>query len=64
MLPVLATATALVARALAALFANYVVKAVLVRLLNRVLAYTAYGRDPELRRDGFIERLEMSRPRW
>lgn len=55
--PAIATAAALVALVLAALFANYVVKALLLRGLNKVLAYTPYGRDPELRRHGFIERL-------
>ena len=55
--PALTTAAALVALALTALFANFVVKALLVRVLNRLLALTAYGRDPELRRHSFIERL-------
>lgn len=56
------TGVALVALVLAALFANYVMKALLVRVLNRVLSYTAYGRDPELRRHGFIERLANVMP--
>lgn len=60
--PALMTGVALVALVLAALFANYVVKALLVRVLNRVLSYTAYGRDPELRRHGFIERLANVMP--
>jgi len=60
--PYVGTAAALVALVLAALFANYVVKAVLLRVLNRVLAYTAYGRDPELRRHGLIERLANVMP--
>ncbi|HWK14868.1 MAG TPA: mechanosensitive ion channel family protein [Rhizobiaceae bacterium] len=60
--PYVGTAVALVALVLAALFANYVVKAVLLRVLNRVLAYTAYGRDPELRRHGLIERLANVMP--
>ena len=60
--PVLLTGIALAALALSALFANYVVKALLVRALNRVLAYTAYGRDPELRRHGLIERLANVMP--
>jgi len=34
----------------------------LLRVLNRVLAYTAYGRDPELRRHGLIERLANVMP--
>lgn len=53
----IATVAATAALFLAALFANFVVKAVLLRVLNRMLAYTPYGRDPELRRHGFIERL-------
>ena len=55
--PALATAAALAALVLAALFANFVVKALLLRALNKALTYTSYGRDPELRRHGFIERL-------
>jgi miniconductance mechanosensitive channel len=54
---VLATAAALAALVLAALFINFIVKALLLRGLNKVLAYTPYGRDPELRRHGFVERL-------
>ncbi|PTM87754.1 miniconductance mechanosensitive channel [Mycoplana dimorpha] len=53
---------ALLLLACAALFANYVVKALLVRALNRVLSLTAYGRDPELRRYGPIERLANVMP--
>ena len=53
----LATAAALAALVLAALFINFIVKALLLRGLNKVLAYTPYGRDPELRRHGFVERL-------
>ncbi len=60
--PLAATAIALVLLLLAALFANYVVKALLLRGLNRVLTFTAYGRDPELRRQGFIERLSNIMP--
>ncbi|HEV7247597.1 MAG TPA: mechanosensitive ion channel family protein [Shinella sp.] len=60
--PVLTTGIALLALALAALFANYVVKALLVRALNRVLTLTAYGRDPELRRHGLVERLANVMP--
>lgn len=60
--PLLATGAALAVLALAALFANFVVKVLLVRVLNRVLAYTAYGRDPELRRHGLIERLANVMP--
>ncbi|MCO5158150.1 MAG: mechanosensitive ion channel family protein [Aquamicrobium sp.] len=53
----IATVAATAALVLAALFANFVVKALLLRVLNKMLAYTPYGRDPELRRHGFIERL-------
>ena len=60
--PVVATGLALAGLVLAALFANYVVKALLLRALNRLLAYTAYGRDPELRRHGMIERLANVMP--
>ncbi len=60
--PVLTTGIALVTLALAALFANYVVKALLVRVLNRILSLTAYGRDPELRKHGLIERLANVMP--
>lgn len=60
--PVLTTGIALVTLALAALFANYVVKALLVRVLNRILSLTAYGRDPELRKHGLIERLANIMP--
>lgn len=60
--PLVATGGALVLLSLAALFANFVVKALLLRGLNKVLTYTAYGRDPELRRHGFIERLANVMP--
>lgn len=60
--PALVTALALLALALAALFANFVVKAILVRVLNKVLGYTVWGRDPELRRHGVIERLANIMP--
>lgn len=60
--PLVATGAALVALALAALFANFVVKALLLRGLHRLLAYTAYGRDPEVRRHGLIERLANIMP--
>jgi miniconductance mechanosensitive channel len=60
--PAVATGLALAGLVLAALFANFVVKALLLRVLNRLLAYTAYGRDPELRRHGMIERLANVMP--
>lgn len=48
---------ALVLLILAALFANTVVKSLLLRTLYRILERTAYGRDEEIRRHGLIERL-------
>lgn len=60
--PYLATAAAFAALVLAALFANFVVKALLLRILNRLLSYTAFGRDPELRRHGLVERLANIMP--
>ncbi|WP_018184424.1 mechanosensitive ion channel domain-containing protein [Kaistia granuli] len=53
------TLTALV---VAALFANFVVKALLLKLVHRALGLTAYGRDEELRRHGVIERLANIMP--
>ena len=47
----------LVLLTLAALFANTVVKSLLLRVLHRILDRTAYGRDEEIRRHGLIERL-------
>src|SRR5690606_14908270 len=47
----------LVLLTLAALFANTVVKSLLLRVLHRILDRTAYGRDEEVRRHGLIERL-------
>lgn len=55
----LLTLTALI---IAALFANYVVKALLLKLVNRAIGWTAYGRDAELRRHGVIERLANIMP--
>lgn len=52
----------LAALAVAALFANYVVKALLLKLLNRALGWTSYGRDAELRRHAAIERLANIMP--
>ena len=60
--PLVKTGGALVLLFVAALFANFVVKALLLRGLNKALTYTAYGRDPELRRHGFIERLANVMP--
>ncbi len=60
--PVTATTLALAGLVLAALFANFVVKVLLLRGLNVLLGYTALGRDPELRRHGLIERLANLMP--
>ncbi len=60
--PLIGTALALVALAGAALFANFVVKVLLLRLVNRLLAYTPYGKDPELRQHAVIERLANVMP--
>ena len=60
--PLIGTAMALVLLALAALFANFVVKVLLLRLVNRLVSYTAYGKDAELRRHGVIERLANVMP--
>jgi miniconductance mechanosensitive channel len=47
---------------LAALFANFVVKAILLKLVHRALGMTVYGRDEELRRHAIIERLANIMP--
>ena len=60
--PWLQTLTALIALILAALFANFIVKSVLLQILNRIVARTAFGRDEELRRHGVIERLANVTP--
>lgn len=60
--PLVTTGFALLALCLAALFANYVVKVILLRILQSLLAHTAYGRDPELRRHDVIERLANVMP--
>jgi miniconductance mechanosensitive channel len=60
--PIIVTGLALAGLALTALFANFVVKALLLRGLNRLLDYTTFGRDPELRRHGLIERLANVMP--
>lgn len=53
---------ALVLLVIAALFANYVVKVLLLRGLHRLLDYTAIGRDPAIRRHGMIARLANVMP--
>ncbi|KKB10013.1 mechanosensitive ion channel family protein [Devosia chinhatensis] len=60
--PILGTVVALLALAGAALFANFVIKVILLRLVNRLLSYTPYGRDEELRKHGVIERLANVMP--
>ncbi len=60
--PIVETVLALCALLLAALFANFVVKVLLLRVLHRLLDFTAFGRDPELRRQGMIERLANIMP--
>lgn len=53
---------ALFALVLAALFANFVVKALLLRLFNHFIGLTVYGRDEQLRRHGAIGRLANIMP--
>lgn len=60
--PWLQTLVALGALILAALFANFVVKSVLLRILNHIVDRTPFGRDEELRRHGVIERLANVMP--
>ena len=55
--PYLATATALLALSAVAWLSNFIVKSVLLRVLDRILSHTRFGRDPELRRQGVVERL-------
>lgn len=45
-----------------AAIANFVVKKILLQILNRLLGKTAYGRDEQLRRYGVIERLANIMP--
>lgn len=42
---------------IAAIFANFVVKKLLLRLVNHLLENTSFGRDADLRRHGVIPRL-------
>ncbi|WP_245892983.1 mechanosensitive ion channel family protein [Devosia naphthalenivorans] len=60
--PLLATIVALAALVLAALFANFVVKVLLLKLVNRFIGQTAYGRDEELRQHDVIKRLANIMP--
>jgi miniconductance mechanosensitive channel len=60
--PIVGTVVALAALLLAALFANFVVKALLLNLVNRLIGQTAYGRDEELRQHDVIKRLANIMP--
>lgn len=60
--PLMTTLMAICGLVLAALFANYVVKALLLRLVNRFIGRTAYGRDEELSRHDVIKRLANIMP--
>ncbi|MBF0678065.1 MAG: mechanosensitive ion channel [Devosia sp.] len=60
--PLLATVVSLVSLVLAALFANFGVKALLLKLVNRLIGQTAYGRDEELRQHDVIKRLANIMP--
>ena len=60
--PAVKTGLALAALALAALLANFTVKVLLLRGLDRLLSLTSFGRDPELRRHRYIERLANATP--
>lgn len=60
--PLVPTLLAISALVLAALFANYVVKVLLLRLVDRFIGQTAYGRDAELRQHDVIKRLANIMP--
>ena len=60
--PAVQTGLALIALALTALIANFIVKALLLRGLNRLLSLTSFGRDPEVSRHRVIERLANATP--
>ncbi len=60
--PWIYTPMALLLLLIAAVFANFIVKRILLRLINRFLGRTVYGRDEELRRHGVIERLANITP--
>ena len=47
---------------LLALIVNFIVKRLLLRGFDRLIARTPWGRDPELRRHGVVERLAMAAP--
>lgn len=56
------TTLSLAALVIAAVLANFVVKRILLRIVNHLLGRTAYGRDQELRRFRVIERLAYIMP--
>lgn len=60
--PAAQTCLALMGLALAAIAANFMVKALLLRGLDRLLSITSMGRDPELRRHSIIGRLANATP--
>ncbi|HWL03447.1 MAG TPA: mechanosensitive ion channel domain-containing protein [Xanthobacteraceae bacterium] len=60
--PALYTFFGLVVLALAALLANFVVKKILIRLINHFLGWTKFGRDDDIRRQGVVERLANIMP--
>jgi miniconductance mechanosensitive channel len=60
--PWLETLLLLAGLALAALFANSVVKRLLLKGLNHLLKHTSFGNDQELRRHGVIPRLANIMP--
>ncbi|MFC0282535.1 mechanosensitive ion channel family protein [Camelimonas abortus] len=60
--PWLDTAIFLTGLALVALVVNLAIRGLLLRGFERLLARTAWGRDPELRRPGVAEKLAMAAP--
>lgn len=60
--PWLMTLGGIATLAIAAWITNSVVKRLILYGINKALASTAYGRDPELTRHGFIERLANIMP--
>ncbi|WP_343314817.1 mechanosensitive ion channel domain-containing protein [Brucella sp. BE17] len=60
--PWIYTPLALLLLLMAAVIANFIVKRILLRLINRFLGRTVYGRDEEIRRHGVIERLANITP--
>ncbi|TKT74252.1 mechanosensitive ion channel family protein [Aquamicrobium sp. LC103] len=60
--PWVTTILAAVALILAALLSTFVVKALLLRGLSRLVVKTPFGRDPELSRHGVVEKLSNAVP--